>query len=516
MFSRRTLSVAVLVVIVGTGVVWTPRVFLRSLRGQETSIVTVGQEVDEAKAELEKLGPPSRAFVLVAKIIRPSVVSVVTTRKVTTRPLRPFLPFDDDWPFEGPNPFKEHEKRRGRERKVSGLGSGVVVDKEGHVLTNNHVVRGADEIKVVLPDDSQYAAELVGTDPKTDLAVIKLKDCPVERIVPAKLGDSDKLQVGDWVLAVGAPFGLSQSVSAGIVSATGRTNVGIIRRPRRYKGINLSDAYENFIQTDAAINRGNSGGPLVNQKAEVIGINTAIATGTGFFQGVGFAIPSSMARRVMSQLITKGRVVRGYLGVVIRETTEEDVKTLKLARREGVVVEDVYPDTPAAKAGIEQMDVIVAIDGTPTPRMAQLRNFIARISPGAKVKLSVLREGKPRAVDVVIEEQPQEMPTTLASTVDAELGITVQTLTEGVASQLEVGGKTGVYKGEKGVLVTTVVPGSLAARAGIKPKDLIKEVANKPVTSVTEYNRARKGLDLRKGVLLLVKTGRMARLVVVK
>jgi len=246
--------------------------------------------VDEAKAELKKLGPPSRAFVLISKIVRPSVVSVVTARKVTMR-TRPFFPFDDDWPFEGRNPFKEFERRYGREReqKIQALGSGVVVSKEGHVLTNNHVVEGAEELTVVLHDESKFSAELVGTDPKTDLAVIKLKDCPAEKIVPAKLGESEKLEVGDWVLAVGAPFGLAQSVSAGIVSATGRANLEIIKTPYRY---------ENYIQTDAAINRGNSGGPLVNYKAEVVGINIAIASGSGFYDGVCFAISSQIAKNV--------------------------------------------------------------------------------------------------------------------------------------------------------------------------------------------------------------------------
>ncbi len=503
MLGRRASLVLTLVLAVTLGFFWAPRALVRPLFAQESSVVTVNAEVDEAKAELEKLGPPSRAFVLISRIIRPSVVSVVTSRKVTMR-TRPFFPFDDDeWPFEGPNPFKEFERRygRGREREIRGLGSGVIVSKEGHILTNNHVVQGAEEITIVLPDESRFSAELVGTDPKTDLAVIKLKDCPAGKIVPAKLGDSDELEVGDWVLAVGAPFGFPQSVSAGIVSATGRANVRVIRSAYRY---------ENFIQTDAAINRGNSGGPLVNYKAEVVGINTAIASGTGVYQGVGFAIPSNMAKSVMSQLIEKGRVVRGYLGVMIREAAEEDVKELKLEKAEGVVVEKVYGDTPAAKGGIQKKDVIVAIDGKPTLKMKELRAIVASTVPGTKVKLRVLREGKGRTIEVTVEEQPDEVPTGLASTVDKELGITVETLTEDLALRL------GVYKGEEGVLVTTVVAHSPAARAGIRPKDLIKEVANKAVNTVSEYSRVRKSLDLKKGVLLLVKTGQTAKLVLVK
>lgn len=501
MLGRRFTLVLIVVVAVALGSFWVPKTLVRPLLGQETSVPTVSAEVDEAKAELKKLGPPSRAFVLISKIVRPSVVSVVTARKVTMR-TRPFFPFDDDWPFEGRNPFKEFERRYGREReqKIQALGSGVVVSKEGHVLTNNHVVEGAEELTVVLHDESKFSAELVGTDPKTDLAVIKLKDCPAEKIVPAKLGESEKLEVGDWVLAVGAPFGLAQSVSAGIVSATGRANLEIIKTPYRY---------ENYIQTDAAINRGNSGGPLVNYKAEVVGINIAIASGSGFYDGVGFAIPSQIAKSVMGQLIKRGRVVRGYLGVMIREVTEEDVKKLKLEKPEGVLVAEVYPDTPAGKAGIEKDDVIVAIDGKGTPKMVELRTIIAQTEPGTKIKLRVLRAGKPRTFDVVIEEQPDEAPS-LAATEDEELGITVETLTEELAAGL------GLYQGEKGVLVTAVVADRPAARAGIRPKDLIKEVANKAVTTVTEYNRVRRSLDLKKGVLLLVKTGETAKLVLVK
>jgi len=474
------------------------------MTAQGASIVPVSKEVDDAKAELAKLGPPSRAFALISKIIRPSVVSVLTTRTMKTP-----LPNEDEWPFGGPNPFKEYEKRYGKtpEQEVKGLGSGVIVDKQGRILTNNHVVEGAKDIKVVLADESEYAAKLVGTDSKTDLAVIVLENCPAEKIVPASLGDSDKLEVGDWVLAVGAPFGLPQSVSAGIVSATGRTGIGDPQNRFRY---------ENFIQTDAAINRGNSGGPLVSYKAEVIGINTAIATGTGAYEGVGFAIPSNMANRVMGELIAKGHVVRGYLGVEIQNVKEEDVAKYKLAKRAGVMVEKVYPETPAARAGMKVKDVVVDINGKAVPSVEELRNTIADSAPGAKVKLGVVRDGKPTTLDVVVEEQPEEMPTVVNTTVDPELGISLQTLTEEIAPEVQVNGKAGVYKGEQGVLVLDVDPDGAAARAGIRMMDLIKKVANKPVSNVGEYLKARKGLTLEKGVLLLVKTGETAKLVLVK
>jgi serine protease Do len=494
--------------VLGIALLATPPRPAATLSAETVPAVAVSKEVDDAAAELGRLGPPPRAFVLISKVVRPSVVTVLMERKEQVQ--RGPFPFGEDWPFEGPNPFKEYERRYGQggERTVQGMGSGLVVDKKGHVLTNNHVVDGAEKIKVILHDDSEYQAEVVGTDPKTDLAVISLKDCPAEKLVAATFGDSDRLEAGDWVLAVGAPFGLTQSVSAGIVSATGRTGVGVIRNAYRY---------ENFIQTDAAINRGNSGGPLVNYRAEVVGINTAIATGTGNYEGVGFAIPSNMAKHVMSDLITMGRVVRGYLGVEIREVVDEDVAELKLPGREGVFVRSVSPDTPASKGGIEANDVIVGINGKPTQSMEQLRSVIAETAPGAKVRLQVLRKGESRMLDLVIAEQPEEVSAVAGlSAKDEQIGVTLQTLTEELASRMELGGKTGIYKGEKGVIVTEVAPGSPAAKAGVRPNDLIKEIGNRAVTTVAEYTQVRARQSLQKGILLLVKTGEVARLVLVK
>jgi serine protease Do len=379
-----------------------------------------------------------------------------------------------------------------------------MVDKSGHILTNNHVVAGAIEIKVGLADDSQYEAELVGTDENTDLAVIKLKDCPAEKIVPAVIGDSNQLEVGQWVLTVGAPYGRTKSVSAGIVSATGRTHV--IPDAMRESG---KIYYENFIQTDAAINRGNSGGPLVNYQGEVVGINAAIETRTGDYAGVGFAIPSSMAKPVMDQLIARGKVVRGYLGVNIADITDAHVKDLNLSTREGVVVEQVNENTPAERAGVEPKDVIVAVNGKPALSVVQIQSVVSGTEPGTKIKLDVLRGGKTKTLEVVIDELPRKITTAEAKFADEEIGITVLQLTPELAQQSG-------YAGEKGLLVMSVVEGSPADKAGIKEKDLIKEVANASVVTVGDFTRARKGQSIEKGVLLLVKTGDKARLALVK
>ena len=475
-------------------------------RAQDGRVKIDAKEVESAKAELKKLGPEPRAFVLISRIVRPSVVSVVTKHKQAVPQFPDF--FGEDWPDDVPSPFGRRSGRQPRrpapEQEVFAMGSGIMVDKSGHILTNNHVVAGAIEIKVGLADDSQYEAELVGTDESTDLAIIKLKDCPADKIVPAVFGDSNQLEVGQWVLTVGAPYGRTKSVSAGIVSATGRRDV--IPEAMRETG---KIYYENFIQTDAAINRGNSGGPLVNYQGEVVGINAAIETRTGDYAGVGFAIPSSLAKPVMEQLIARGKVVRGYLGVNIAEITDAHVKDLKLSTREGVVVEEVKTNTPAERAGVKAKDVIVAVNGKPALSVVQLQSLVTATEPGTKIKLDVLRDGKAKAIEVVVDELPREVATAEAKFADEELGITVHPLTPELAQQSG-------YPGETGLLVMSVVEGSPADKAGIKEKDLITEVANASVATVGDFTRARKGQSIEKGVLLLVKTGDKARLALVK
>ena len=454
-------------------------------------------EVAAARGELAKMAPPSPAFVTIAKIMRSSVVKIETQQRVQMRRGQ----WPEGWPFEG-GPGEE-----GQDQEVQGLGSGVIVDGEGYILTNNHVVEGAerDKIMVYLDDETPLKAVLVGTDPKTDLAVVKVE---AKDLVAAKLGDSDALEVGEWVLAFGAPFGLTQTVSAGIVSAKGRSHVGVI--PGAF-------SYEDFIQTDAAINRGNSGGPLVNMKGEVIGINTAIVTGTGGYQGVGFAIPSNLCKKVMEDIIRYKKVIRGYLGVGITDVTAELVEKMKLTVKEGVYVEEVKPDTPAEEAGLKVGDVIIGFAGKKTPKLNELRAMVAASAVGTKAGLKVVRGDKELDLEVKIAEQPEnEVVSAVTSWHDEELGITVQTLVGAVARNLEVDGEMGVYRGEEGVLVVEVDPKGAAAQNGIKKNDLIKEVANKTVTTLSEYRQVREQTDAKKGVLLFVKSGRKAGLVMVK
>ena len=459
-------------------------------------------EVTAARAELAEMTPPSPTFVTISKVVRPSVVSIVTLQSAPSRVRR--VPRPDEWPFDGPNPFREYFERV-PQQEARALGSGVIVDERGYILTNNHVVTDAKEITVYLDDESEHKAELIGTDPKTDLAVIKID---AKDLVVGRLGDSDVLEVGEWVLAFGAPFGLAHSVSAGIVSAKGRSQVGVIRH---------AFSYENFIQTDAAINRGNSGGPLVNMKGEVIGINAAIVTGSGGYQGVGFAIPSNLCRKVLNDIIKYKKVVRGFLGVQIRDLSNKDVEDLKLDVKEGVYVETVYPDTPADKAGLKKGDVIVAFNDTQTAKMKQLRSMVAAHAVGKAATLKVLRDAKEVTLEVTIAEQPDtEIPVAGASWHDEELGMTLQTLSPAVARILEVEGEVGVYAQEEGVLVVEVDPDGLAAKNDIKRNDLIREMSNEDVTSLSDYRRIREKADVKKGVLLFVKTGRKARMVLVK
>jgi len=433
--------------------------------------------------------------------MRPSVVRIVTREKAVAV-----------WPAEGDEEEMENEAAPGEgvgpTPEVQGLGSGVIVDGAGYILTNNHVVAQAEKIIVFLDDDTEYPAELVGTDSKTDLAVIKIV---AKDLVAAKLGDSEALEVGEWVLAYGAPFNLAQSVSAGIVSAKGRSHVGVI---------NHAFSYENFIQTDAAINRGNSGGPLVNMKGEVIGINTAIVTGNGGYQGVGFAIPSNTCKKVMEDIIKYKRVVRGYLGVKIEDVTAEQMAALKLPAKEGVYVSDVFANTPADTAGLKKGDVIMGIGDKKTLKVEELRAVVAESQIGQKAVLKVLRAGKVVTLEVTIAEQPDTEIAALAVLTanwhDDELGMTLQTLEPAVARILTVEGEAGVYAGDKGVLVVAVDEGSLAAKSGIKPNDLIRQVANEGVTTLEEYRKIRGKTETNKGVLLFVKSGRKSGLKTVK
>lgn len=454
-----------------------------------------------ALAELSRHDKMSALFRAVAKAVKPAVVVVHVKQKVTYQPapapeMDDFMKrfFGDDVP--GPFRFRwqtpQGQPKRDFYRR--GLGSGVIVDaRKGYVLTNWHVVRNADEVEVALADGRKLNAEWVRTDKQTDLAVLKIKP---ERLHAAVLGDSDNVEVGDWVLAIGAPEGLPQTVTAGIISAKGRTTG--------------RGAYENFLQTDAAINHGNSGGPLVNMRGEVIGINTAIVSRTGVNEGIGLSIPSNMAKSVMSQLIDSGEVVRGYLGVTIQDADAGLARSFKLPGTKGALVSSVGEGSPAQKAGLRDGDFIVAVDGRAVENVNDLRNRVAAIRPGTSAKVELYRDGRKRTVTVKIGQQPADLASAFAegspgasgSEMADRFGLKVATMGEQYAA------KFGLDKKTEGAVILSVDPGSDAADEGLEPGNVITHVQGKKVTSADDLTRALAAKDAQKGVRLRVRDHR--------
>lgn len=434
-------------------------------------------------------GADGRSFVDIAKAVKPAVVNIYASKTGRSQGLQG-NPFDDPFfrRFFGDEFFRRFEQQP-KERKERGLGSGVIVEQDGLIITNNHVVANADEIRVTLADKREFKAKLIGTDPKSDVAVVRIDASGLPTVPWA---DSDKLEVGEFVLAVGNPFGLTQTVTLGIVSALGRA-AGIAE-------------YEDFIQTDAAINPGNSGGPLVNIRGELVGINTAIFSQSGGNMGIGFAVPSNMARSIMDQLVKHGKVVRGWLGVSIQELTPELASQFGLGDTKGVLVSDVMDDSPAKKAGVERADVIVEYDGKPMDSPTHLRNAVAQTPVGKKVTLKIIRDKKTKAIDVTIAEQPKSM-----GQVGGEEG-GEPSAPSGVLSDLDVrevneelASRYGLKSGERGVVVTRVKPGSPAEEAGVREGDLVLEINRKPVGSLKAYEKAASGLPKDQAVLLLLK-----------
>ena len=451
-------------------------------------------------SDREILRAMSRAVAQVAAEVRPAVVSIHATRTVRVRSL-PALPRP---PGFGPSPFDEFFRDRfgrrpgqpgEREFRQRGLGSGFIIDAEkGHILTNHHVVAGAEDIKVRLSDKREFDARLVGSDKKTDLAVIRIE---ADGLKELRLGDSDKLAVGEFVFAVGSPFGLRETISMGIVSAKGRSNLGI-------------EAYEDFIQTDAAINVGNSGGPLVNIDGEAVGVSTAIISRAGGFVGVGLAIPVNMAKGIVEQLIESGRVTRGWLGVMIQDLTPEMAERFGLDEAGGALVGKVLEGTPAAEAGIQAGDVIVAFAGREVESVAKLRSRVAATAPGAEEPVTVFRDGERKTLTVTIGKlSDAEIASAQDRTRAGELGLSVQDLTPELAEKLGV-------DVEEGVAVTAVEPGGPAEEKGIKPGDVIVEVDREAVRDAGGFAAALQKADLDKGVLLWVADHRGRRFVLLK
>ena len=424
-------------------------------------------------------------FVALAKRMQPLVVNISTTQVSEGRGGQEFgSPFGDDDPFNdfwrrffgGPAP-------RGPQRQRS-LGSGFIIDSDGSILTNNHVVENAQKIVVKLLDDEQeYEAKLVGRDPKTDVAVIKVN--AKKNLPAASLGDSDRLEVGEWVVAIGNPFGLDSTVTSGIVSAKGR-HIG-------------QGPYDNFIQTDASINPGNSGGPLINLRGEVIGINTAIFSRTGGDIGIGFAIPINLVKEVLPQLRGKGKVTRGFLGVLIQKVTPELAESLGMDKGRGALVANVSKDGPADKAGVKVGDVIVEFDGKEVKDSGDLPIIVARTGVDKRVRMKVLRDKKEITLTVTVGELKEE-EVVASSPEKGELGLTVQRVTPQMAESL------GLEKAD-GVVVTVVEPGIAADEAGIRRGDIIMEIDRKPIRNIDEYKKSVAAIRKGRGVLFLVRRG---------
>lgn len=444
----------------------------------------------QSRAALDAM---SQAFETAAAKVAPSVVSIFAEKVVQADNQRGF-PDDPLQDFFGDQFFRrffgDPSQGGGRRRTVRGLGSGVIVSPDGLILTNNHVVEKADKLSVVIGDKKSYPAKVIGTDPATDVAVIRVD---AKGLPAAALGDSDGVRVGEWVLAVGNPFELMHSVTAGIISAKGRSSVG------------LAD-YEDFIQTDASINPGNSGGALADLDGRVVGINTAITSPSGGNIGIGFAIPINMARKVMEALVAKGEVVRGYLGVTLQPIDENMAQALELKGTDGALVGDVVPGGPADKVGIERGDVVVSVDGAAVRDNTEVRNLVADGRPGKAMTIGLLRDGKRLERNVVLGERPRERggeETSVdrqAGSSQQKLGLAVQDLTPDIAQQLG-------YKNEKGALVAEVVPGSPADDAGLQPGDLIQAVNRVPVRSARDLERIAHGLRKGDAIALLVRRG---------
>jgi serine protease Do len=456
------------------------------------SLISPLSVLAEDSKSIDTLRQLGKAFASIAEKDSPAVVSIKANQAITQTYSGPFgdSPFDDEFfqqffgrQFRRQQP--QQQQRQPQQRKIIRpvQGSGFIVSQDGYILTNNHVVEDAEKITVTLLDGRELQAKLVGTDPSTEVAVIKID---ANNLHPLEMADSDTLEVGSWVIAIGNPFGLSHTVTAGIVSAKGRSGLGL-------------STYEDFIQTDAAINPGNSGGPLVDLDGKVVGINTAIV-GSGGNIGIGLAIPINMAKGIYDQIVQKGKVVRGFLGLLPQDITPEMAEKFNLKDTKGAAIPDVTPGSAADKAGIKPNDIIIEFDGKPIEKADQFRKLVAMKKPGSEVEITVLRDGKKKTITAKLEERPsnEQLAETAKSQTAEKLGITVQNLTDDMAERLG-------FEGLKGVVVTDVESGSPAAMAGIQPGSLIQEVNRKPVENVKEFKNAIDSAAKEGSVMLRVR-----------
>jgi len=424
--------------------------------------------------------PSSGTFAPVVEKAAPAVVSITTSAVVKIDSQIPDHPF-----FRQPHQPREHKRR--------GAGSGVVINPDGYILTNAHVVDGAQEIEVSLGGQRTFPAEIVGSDPKTDIAVLKID---AGQLAALPLGNSDNVLVGDVVLAIGNPFGIGTTVTMGIVGATGRGGLGI-------------EDYEDFIQTDAAINPGNSGGALINTRGELVGINTAILSRTGGNNGVGFAVPVNLTHHVMSQILEHGEVRRGFLGVGIQDLTPAMAKAFEVETARGAIVSDVTPNSPAEKAGLRRGDVITGLNGKPVEDARRLRLEVAAIAPGTEIGLELARDGQGVEVEATLGSLPGNgnKPAATEEPGNTGYGVSVTDLTPQIAREL------GLPPGSDGVVVTAVQPGSAAAEAGIRRGDVIQEAGRQPVTTIGEFRDAVRGSENGSLLLLVNRAGRTSYVV---
>lgn len=451
--------------------------------------------------DIQILKRTGKAFSEVAKKALPAVVFIQVEKNIETG--RDFRggQYNDPYDFFGDEFMERFFRGRGydsapRRFKQMGQGSGFLISKDGYILTNNHVVGEADKITVRLKSGKEYVAKKVGYDPKSEVAVIKIEGSEFPFI---ELGDSGELDIGEWVIAVGNPFGLAETLTVGVVSAKGRSQIGIAE-------------YEDFIQTDAAINPGNSGGPLLNIEGKAIGINTAIFSQTGGYMGIGFAIPINMAKAIKEQLVEKGKVVRGFIGVMLNreEINEEMAKQFGLKKAVGVLIADVVKESPADKSGLKDGDIILKIGDKEIENGSVFRNTVALTAPGTKLNLTIHRDGGEKKIEVTVGNFPDEKETaTAAAEVASKLGISVRDLTGDLAQRFG-------YKTERGVIVAEVEMGGAAARAGVQPGHLIVSVNRKPVTNTDEFEKAIGEAAKDGQVLLRVRDARSSWFVLLK